>query len=581
MMLTTKKWMIQTTPDRTILDQLSSSLKVHPTIASLLMQRGITSYEAAEAFFNPKLSDCHDPFLMKNMLQASTLLQNTLLQQKKILLYGDYDVDGTTAVALMYSFLAKEGAHVDFYIPDRYSEGYGLSFQGIDYAIAQQIDLLITLDCGIKSVDKIAKAKAHGIEVIVCDHHEPGAQLPDAWVLDPKQNDCTYPFKELTGCGVGYKLLSAFLHLTHRSQEELYPYLDLMALSIGADIVQVTGENRIFTYHGLQLFNTQTRPVFKMLLDLAKKTLPITLTDVVFTIAPRINAAGRLRSGKYAVEMMISHHPEEQQKLADAIHADNTDRRDIDQAMTKEALTMLENDPNFFHKKATVVYHENWHKGVVGIVASRLIERHFKPTIVLTYSNGKVTGSARTVNDFNLYQALAQCDDLLEQWGGHQHAAGLTLSLENLKPFMERFEAVVAASISEEDQYPIQKVDLKIRLSDLYGAQENRLQIPRFKRIIDRFEPFGPGNMKPTFLVEKVFSKELRILKDAHLKLSFLQADQDVILEGIGFNLAEKADLVAHGLPYDIVFTLENNAYNNRITLQANVKDIREHENLT
>ena len=569
-----KRWLVNKTIDSTAIENFRSTLKVDEVVAELLLQRGITSFEEAEAFFRPTLDDLHDPFLMKNMKEAVERLQDAIENKQRILLFGDYDVDGTTAVAMMYSFL-KETAVVDYYIPDRYSEGYGLSRQGIDFAMEHKVDLIISLDCGIKSVELVAYAKENGIDFIVCDHHTPGSELPDGLILDPKQVDCDYPYKELSGCGVGFKLLQGLCDYNNWTYDQLFSLLDFLAISIGADIVPVTGENRILCYHGMELLNREPREAFKELLLLANRPFPVTLTDVVFTIAPRINAAGRLRSGRFAVALMISDEVDEISALAEEINEDNNERRLLDKEMTIEALQLIE-EHDHPAKTATVVFKENWHKGVVGIVASRLIETHYRPTIVLTESNGMVTGSARSVDGFDVYEAICACEDLLEQFGGHKYAAGLTMKRENLEKFSDRFEEVVSSTISRELLIPEQKVDINLSFDQLFKPEENRLQIPRLKRILNQFEPHGPGNMKPVFMSDNVFSTEVRLLKEAHLKLAMTQPQSDAVIDGIAFNMADKMDVVASGLPFQIAYTLESNRWNGKETIQLNIKDIRE-----
>jgi len=506
---------------------------------------------------------------------AVSRIETAFSSNEKILLFGDYDVDGTTAVALMYIYLKDKYPRIDFYIPNRYSEGYGISFAGIDHAIQEGFSLIISLDCGIKSNDKVSYAKENGIDFIVCDHHNPGEVLPDAIVLDPKREDCKYPYKELSGCGVGFKLLQALTQKLNWSEEKLFENLDLVAISIGADIVQITGENRILCYHGMLKLNDNPRASFQELFKLAKKSFPVSLTDVVFTIAPRINAAGRLRSGKHAVELMISNNLSEIVKIAEEINKDNTERRELDKQITIDALNIIEKNTFYKDKKSTVVFQEDWHKGVVGIVASRLIEKHFKPTIVLTESNGKVTGSARTVNDFDIHSALVECEELLEQFGGHNHAAGMTLSKDNLENFILKFEDVVSKSIDPLDLIPQENVDLEISFSEIFNQDENRMKIPRIKRILNQLEPHGPGNMKPVFMTRNVFTTDVRLLKDAHLKLAITEIGSDVVIEAIGFNMPEKIDMVAAGVPFDIIYTLESNRWRERETLQLNIKDIR------
>ena len=570
-----KKWLVKADADELEVKKLSEELKVDDLIASLLVQRGIRSFAEAEAFFRPKLSDLIDPFLFKNMDLAVDRLSEAINKNEKVLLFGDYDVDGTSAVALLWDILHPLLPKLDFYIPDRYKEGYGLSKQGIDFALENGFSLIITLDCGIRSVDLIAYGKAEGIDFIVCDHHNPGDELPDAIVLNPKQKDCPYPFKELSGCGVGWKLLSGYYQKNGLGQEPLYRRLDLVAISIGADIVSVLGENRILAFHGLMQLNAQPAPAFRILLERAKRAFPVTLTDVVFSIAPRINAAGRIRSGRHAVRFMISQSEEEINELADAIEQDNEQRKALDQQITLEAIEQIETDDQLKNGHSLVVFNDNWHKGVVGIVASRLVEQYFKPTIVLTLSNGMVTGSARTVNNFDVHEAITACSEFLEQFGGHRHAAGLSLRPENLVHFQKRFEQFVAENLHPDDRFPEQQIDAELSFDQLFLSNENRMHIPRFKRILDQFEPFGPGNMKPVFLAQNVYSMENRILKEAHLKMRVTQPFHDVALEVIGFNLAEKQDDVASGMPFQMAFTLENNSWKNKQTLQLNAKDIR------
>ena len=570
-----KKWYVKNELPVQEVEHLQSELKVDRIIASLLLQKSIKNFAEAEAFFRPTLDGLHDAFLMKNMDLAVDRLISALHSNEKILLFGDYDVDGTTAVALLYSVLSKHTKALDYYIPDRYTEGYGISYAGIDFAKEHDFSLIISLDCGIRSVEHVQYAKELGIDFIICDHHNPGDIVPNCIVLDPKQIDCSYPFKELSGCGVGFKLLEAVYQKKEWDKQDLLENLDLLAVSIGADIVAVTGENRILCSYGMALLNERPRPAFQELLKIAKRDFPVSLTDVVFTIAPRINAAGRLRSGKHAVDLMVTQDRSAIQSIAEAINSDNSERKIVDQTITSEALSMIAQDVNFENKKSTVVFKEYWHKGVVGIVASRLIEQHFRPTIVLTASNGKATGSARTVNDFDIHAAISSCSHLLDQFGGHTHAAGLTLPLENVTAFQEEFERVVQNTILKEDELPIQQIDLEISLAEIFAEHENRMKIPRLKRIIDQFEPTGPGNMKPIFMAKNCYATESIILGEKHLKLSITQSDSDVQIPAIGFNLASKEALVAKGLAFDIAFTLESNTWKNKTTLQLNIKDIK------
>lgn len=569
-----KKWLVKTQQNEEKIKEIRDALKVDRIVAELLLQRGIETFEAAEAFFRPKLENLHNPFLMKNMDLAVNRLEKALQNEEKILLFGDYDVDGTTAVALLYGFLKNYSPSIDFYIPDRYAEGYGISFQGIDYAAENGQTLIIALDCGIKALDKVNYAKEKGIDFIICDHHEPGNEIPDCIVLDQKQKDCAYPYKELSGCGVGFKLLQGFLQNRGESIEKLYPFLDLLAISIGADIVAITGENRILCYHGLKVLNEAPRVAFKELLEVSGKKFPLTLTDVVFIIAPRINAAGRIRSGRMAVELMISDYQEEMKRLAKEINADNLERRGLDQQITQEALEQIEEDTSFSSKVSTVVFDSNWHKGVVGIVASRLIESYYRPTIVLTESNGIVGGSARSVANFDLYKALTECEDLLEQFGGHQHAAGMTLKKENLEAFKKRFDEVVRKNLTSENKLPIQEIDIQIDLNEIHGDEEY-YKIPRLKRIIESFEPHGPGNMKPVFYSTNLFASDSRLLKEAHLKLKVIQPNSKLSYDAIGFNLAHKELETVSGIPFEMAYTLETNEFNGKKSIQFNIKDIR------
>ena len=575
-----KVWGIKPEPAMELVNKLSDDLKVTKRIATLLIQRGINDYQKAERFFNPKVEHLNEPLLMKNMARAVNRLNSAISNNQKILIYGDYDVDGTTAVALMFTVLKQHHANIDYYIPDRYKEGYGLSEIGVEFAKENGFDLLITLDCGVKAVSQIQLAVDLGIDVIVCDHHEPGTVLPNAIVLDPKQKGCKYPFKELSGCGVGFKLMQALFNDQNWDRNELFQHLDLLALSIAADIVSITDENRVLAFLGLKLVNEKPRKAFSELLQLANKKGPLTLTDLVFVIAPRINAAGRLRSGRAAVQLMVEDDDELIQSLANEINKDNLERRVLDKEMTQEALKIIDDDTDFKSKSATVVFNPQWHKGVVGIVASRLIETHFKPTIVLTESNGMISGSARTVNDFDLHEALIKCSDLLVQFGGHTHAAGLSLLPENLAAFTEMFDRVVRESISEKDKNPIQLIDAQLSLSEIYLPTESLFTIPKFYRILSKFEPFGPGNMKPVFMLKEVYSDQVSVLKDAHLKLKVKQENIPVKMDAIGFGLAKKEPLVTFGMAYELACTFDVNVFRDVSTLQLIIKDIKSTDSL-
>lgn len=570
-----KRWLIKNLPEQSAIDTLSEALKVDSVVSTILLQRGITTFDEAQHFFRPKLEDLHDPFLMKDMQAAVDRINLAIAKGEKILLFGDYDVDGTTAVAVLWNVLTEHYPNVDFYIPDRYAEGYGVSFQGIDYAKMEGVTLIIALDCGVKSNDKITYAKTLDIDFIVCDHHTPGETLPDAIVLDPKREDCAYPYKELSGCGVGFKLLQALCQQNNWSTETLFDQLDLLATSIGADIVPVTGENRILSFHGLELMNRKPRPGISEILKVARKSLPLTLTNVVFIIAPRINAAGRIHTGKKAVSLMISHELEALAEIAKSIHQNNEERRELDQLITQQALELIAADQDFENRMTTVVFKQDWHKGVIGIVASRLIENHYRPTIVLTESNGKATGSARSIRGLDIHTALEHCADLLEQFGGHTFAAGMSLPIENIQPFMEKFEATVQRLLAKEDTVPQQVIDYELKFDEIFQPSELLNKVPKLKRILRQLEPHGPGNMKPVFTSKNVYVKEARLLKDAHLKLILGQPGSRVTIDAIGFNMADKYQLALSGMPIDILFTLEVNAWREFETLQLNLKDIR------
>jgi single-stranded-DNA-specific exonuclease len=568
-----KKWVFQPTVEEEKVQILAEKLKVEPFVGRLLVQRGLETEAAARAFFRPSLDDLHDPFLMKDMNLAVARINQAIQNKEGILLFGDYDVDGTTSVALMYEQLLPFHEHIQYYIPDRYKEGYGLSQQGIDYAQSENCSLIITLDCGIKSNQLVEDAKKQGIDFIICDHHQPGSTLPDGIVLDPKRFDCPYPFKELSGCGVGFKLMQA-LYIDHGTAlDALFESLDLLALSIGADIVDVTGENRILCHHGLIQLNQHPRKAFEELLTLAGKKLPLSLTDVVFVIAPRVNAAGRIRSGKTAVDWMLSSNDQEIKQLAQEIHDDNTLRRTIDQAITEEALLQISNDKGHSKHCTNLVFQSDWHKGVVGIVASRIIESHYRPTIVLTESNGQLTGSARSVGSINLYEVLESCKDHLTQFGGHHYAAGLTMPKENLKAFRLAFDQEVKQRLNGSALEALQPIDMNIDLNDIQTVWNGKL--PRIKKILDAFEPFGPGNMKPVFCTKELYATDARILKEKHLKLRVVQTDSKLAFDAIGFNLAEKEAFTLKGMSFEMAYTLETNEFNGKTNLQFNMKDIR------
>ena len=568
-----KNWIIQTPPSNSIIEELKQTLCISDVLAQILAQKGIHTYDAAKDFFRPRLDQLHDPFLLKDMDRAVARIVQAIENKERILLFGDYDVDGTSAVAVFWNVLSQYHELLDFYIPDRYIEGYGVSTLGIDRAKEAGVNLIISLDCGIRSIDKVAYAQSLGIDFIVCDHHQPGETIPDCIVLDPMRKDCSYPYKGLSGCGVGFKLLQALQQTLHWDIELVWKQLDLVALSIGADIVPLTGENRILCFHGLARLNEEPRIGIATLVKIADKTFPLTLTDVVFIIAPRINAAGRIQSGKKSVELMISEDEKDLQEIAQSIDLDNQERRMLDAQITSEALEMIEEDTSFSTKKSTVLYHPEWHKGVVGIVASRIIESHYKPTIVLTESNGKATGSARSIKGIDIHQALTLCEDVLIQFGGHAFAAGMTLEIEQIPVFKNKFEEVITTLLSEEDKNEELIIDSEITFESIFESTERIENIPKFKRIIDQMEPFGPQQMKPVFLSKKVTILDASLLKGEHLKMKVQQGK--IIFDAVGFRMAELYSLVLKGKPIDLVYTIETNTWKDKTSLQLIIKDLK------
>ncbi len=561
--------------DESITDSLADALQVDKVLAGLLADRGVKTFEEARDFFRPSLDKLHDPFTMKDMDKAVVRIEKAFSRKEKILVYGDYDVDGTTAVALVYDFLSALHPDTGFYIPDRYSEGYGISFKGIDYAAEQGYSLLIALDCGIKANDKIAYALEKGIDFIICDHHLPGDTLPKAEaVLDPKRSDCPYPYKELSGCGIGFKLLQALSLKGHLSIESLYRRLELVAVSIAADIVPITGENRILAWHGLKQANAQPSEALKAMLKVSGKKFPLTISDLVFIISPRINAAGRIESGHKAVELLLSKHEEEATTNSKLLDQHNTSRKNLDKEITQQALALIEENQVLQQRKSTVLFREDWHKGVIGIVASRVMEVYYRPTILLTESGGKLTGSARSVKDFDIHEAIGACAELLEQYGGHKYAAGLTLQKDRLEAFCEKFEAVVAATITDESLVPKIEIDAALPLSHLRLSPGESL--PRFFRILKQFGPFGPGNMNPLFLARKVKDAgQARTVGENHLKLCLYDdLDSSVKLDAIAFGMGEHLTRIQQGEPFHIIYALDENLWQNRVSLQLMIKDI-------
>jgi single-stranded-DNA-specific exonuclease len=562
-----KRWVQAVSGDKETVDLIAQQLNIDTSLAEILVQRGICSFEEAKEFFRPRLSQLHDPFLMKDMDKAISRIDRAIDTAEKLLIYGDYDVDGTTSVALAYSFFKQLSPHIEYYIPDRHKEGYGISTAGIDYAKSKGITLIIALDCGIKSNDKIAYANESGIDFIICDHHLPGEELPAAVaVLDPKRADCSYPFKELAGCGIGFKLAQAYC-ISHQLPDSRYEqYLDLVMVSIAADIVPIIDENRILAHFGLLKLNSNPCTGLKALMDSCGKNKDFTITDVVFTLAPRINAAGRMDHGNQAVKMLLCTEDDLAAEQSLFINIQNTDRKLSDQNITAEALALIDESELLIGKKTTVVYNENWNKGVIGIVASRLTEKYYRPTIVLTHSNGLLTGSARSVPGYDLYEALLGCADLLEQFGGHKFAAGLTMKQENITAFSERFEEIVTATITEELLCPEIHIDTAINFSQIDG---------KFQRIIAQMAPFGPMNPAPVFVTNDVICVgRPYVVGTKHLKLSIKQQNS-AIFEAIGFGLAEFENLLQPNQPFSVCYTVEENVWKEQKRLQLNIKAIK------
>lgn len=569
-----KRWSIKPQADEQVISRLASELGIDRVLANILAQRDIATFDEAKKYFRPSLNDLYDPFLMKDMDKAVQRLESAIKNNEKILVYGDYDVDGTTAVSLVYSFLKNiptlsDKNLIDYYIPDRYTEGYGISFQGIDFAKENNFTLIVALDCGIKSIDKIDYAAERAIDFIICDHHRPGDTLPKAAaVLDPKRSDCTYPFDELCGCGVGFKLAQAYAQKNNISFDELVQYLDLTAISIASDLVPIVDENRTLCYFGLEQINKNPRKGIKSILDLANIKKAITVNELVFTIGPRINAAGRIQSGRDAVALLISDNHDHAKSSGITINATNSERRVLDTSITQHALSMIDGNIELIQRKSTVLFHPDWHKGVVGIVASRLVEKYYRPTVILTESNGKATGSARSVKDFDVYNAIEACADLLEQFGGHKYAAGLTLKLENLEAFQQKFEQVVSATIEEHMLIPEIEIDSEINLNEI---------TPKFFRILKQFEPFGPGNMSPVFVSNNLVDKGyVRIVGSNHLKMDVLSATEPKqSFPAIAFGQAQYFDDVLRKKSFSACYAIEENEFNGKVSLQLNVKDMK------
>lgn len=568
-------WKQKPKTSQTAIEKLGKEINVNPTLANMLINRGVESFEQAKDYFRPSLSQLHDPFLMKDMDAAVNRIEKAVKNQEKILVYGDYDVDGTTAVALMYSFLKGFYPHVDFYIPDRYKEGYGISERGVRFAAENGFSLVIALDCGIKAMDKVKLAKELGVDFIICDHHTPGDRLPEAVaVLDAKREDCHYPYKELSGCGVGFKLIQAYAKTHGIEESSLYPYLDLLVVSIAADIVPITGENRILAYYGLDRINNIPGPGLKALILQSKVEKEIQISDIVFKIGPRINASGRLEHAQASVELLIAPNLDDAIERAKLVDEVNSTRRNFDENITKEAFEMLALREEEAQWNSTVLFKEDWHKGVIGIVASRCIEKYYRPTIILTESNNKATGSARSVVDFDIYEAIAECADLLDQFGGHKYAAGLTLSVENVPAFQAKFEQVVKSRIEEIHLKPVIEID-DILLLDQINY--------KFYNILKQMAPFGPGNTEPVFRINNVYADEVTVLKDKHLRFKIIQDGQVTTPVCLGFGMADRAkdpdlttvNMLRGKMRFDIVAEMRENFFRDKSSLQLYVKDIK------
>lgn len=579
-----KRWVLKKEGNPEHVKHLSKELNLDKCLANLLAQRGIASFNEAKAFFRPQLSALHDPFLMKDMDKAIARIDKAINNKEKILIYGDYDVDGTTAVALVYTFIRKYYKKVDFYIPDRYSEGYGISYQSIDFAEENESKLVIALDCGIKAVEKIEYANKKGIDYIIADHHRPGDTLPNAQaVLDAKRPDCEYPYKELSGCGVGFKLIQAYAQKNNIPFEKLHQYLDLVAISIASDIVPITGENRILAYYGLKLINNKPRAGVEAILqysNISRKKEGVTkekpyilnkelsISDLVFLVGPRINAAGRMESGRDSVRLLISDRGSYATKLAQQINDYNTERRNLDAQITQEALNMIASSEDQLSAKSTIVYNANWHKGVIGIVASRLTDIYYRPTIVMTESNGLITGSARSIKDFDIYDAIDECSDLLEHFGGHKYAAGLSLKKENLEEFSRRFETIAQRTISANDMIPEIEIDMNINLNQINS---------KFLRILNQFAPFGPGNMAPIFQTDNIVDTgKARIVGKNHIKMTLIHPDISAFpIPAIAFQLGQHITNIEKGERFSVTYYIEENEWNNQRFIQLNIKDIK------
>ncbi len=569
------KWMLKGKANPQLVEKLGREINVNPILANMLVNREVDSFQKAKDYFRPDLDKLHDPFLMQDMEKAVTRIDLAIKNDEKILVYGDYDVDGTTSVAMMYGYLRQFYPHVEFYIPDRYKEGYGISEKGVRYAAENNFKLIISLDCGIKALAKVNLASELGVDFIICDHHTPGDEIPSAIaVLDPKRLDCLYPYKELSGCGVGFKLVQALAQFRGDDEANVLPYLDLLSVSIAADIVPITGENRVLSFYGLERINNNPRPGLKALILKGRIEKDIEISDIVFKIGPRINASGRLEHAKASVELLNASNLDEALTMATSVDTVNTARKNFDENITKEALTMIKTMEEVQHLRSTVLFKEDWHKGVIGIVASRCIEKYYRPTIILTESNNKATGSARSVFDFDIYEAISECSELLEQFGGHKYAAGLTMAVDKVPAFQAKFEEVVSSRIHDIHLKPVLEIDDEILLDQINY---------KFYNILKQMAPFGPGNPEPIFCVKQVHAENVRILKEKHLRFNVVQDGQETKPVCIAFGMADTNlypdkilyKMISQKMRFDLAFEIRENTFRNNSCLQLYVKDIK------
>jgi len=562
-----KRWQNKETPSTYTIEELSKAINVNPYLSTILLQRGISDFNAAKDFFRPSLEKLHNPFLMQDMEKAVRRLKKAVDNAEKILIYGDYDVDGTTAVSLVYSYLRKFYSHCEIYIPDRYAEGYGVSQAGVEWAAANNYSLIIALDCGIKASDMVVLANSKGVDFIICDHHLPDKNIPNAVaVLDPKREDCQYPYAELSGCGLGFKLIQAYAQW-YGDESDIYEFLDLVAVSIASDIVPITDENRILAYFGLKKLNESPLPGLKALKEIAAIRNDLDISGIVFTLGPRINAAGRVAHASAAVNLLIAQTEEEANTLAEKLNLRNDERRQFDSDITEEAIAMVEGNESLRSLKSTVLFKNSWHKGVIGIVAARCVEKFYKPTVILTESNNKVTGSARSVSGFDLYEAIYACSDLLEKFGGHKYAAGLTLDIVNLEAFQKKFEEVVSSTITEDMMTPVIEIDTTIDFDAI---------TPKFFSVLKQMAPFGPENLNPVFEAKDVFVyNALNTFKDRHLRFRIGQQGSSAVFNAVAFDLGSHYARIAQGDSFNIVFTVEENVFNGNTSMQLRIKDIK------